>query len=190
MRLLKNSYVNMNYLMILISILFLICMNEGIVAKFKTDSDCQATNSFNVCLNKVCAHKPTFPVLPIEIGGVFLFIVFKGISSISSVGGGAIAIPLPMNFFGLTLKQATAVSSFAIGLFRFTKFLSSFNEKNPEKPLVVSIDYGITNIMMPLTLLGSFIGAYVYVAFPDFILEILLTIVLFFLTIKSFIKGI
>jgi hypothetical protein len=48
--------------------------------------------------------------------------------------------------------------------------LTSFNEKNSEKPFVVSIDYGITNIMMPLTLLGSFIGAYVYVAFPDFLL--------------------
>ena len=68
--------------------------------------------------------------------------------------------------------------------------MTSFKEKNPDKPLVVSIDYGITNIMMPLTLLGSFIGAYVYVAFPDFLLEILLTIVLFFLTITSFIKAI
>ena len=190
MQLLKNSYVNMSYLMILISILFLICMNEVIAAKCKTDNDCQATNSFNICVNKVCVHKPTFPVFPIEIGGVFVFIVFKGISSVGGVGGGAIAIPLLMNFFGLPLKQATAVSSFAIGLSTFTKFLTSFKEKNPDKPLVVSIDYGITNIMMPLTLLGSFIGAYVYVAFPDFLLEILLTIVLFFLTIKSFIKGI
>ena len=185
MQFLKNSYVNLSYLIILISILFLICMNEVIAAKCKTDSDCQATNSFNVCVNKVCAHKPTFPVLPI-----FVFIVFKGISSIGGVGGGAIAIPLSMNFFGLPLKQDTAVSGFAIGLSTFTKFLTSFNEKNSEKPFVVSIDYGITNIMMPLTLLGSFIGAYVYVAFPDFLLQILLTIVLFFLTIKSFIKGI
>lgn len=37
--------------------------------------------------------------------------------------------------------------------------------------------------MMPLTLIGSFIGAYIYVAFPELILEIMLTIILFLLAI-------
>jgi hypothetical protein len=43
-----------------------------------------------------------FPQLPIEWGGVFL--VFKGVSSIGGVGGGAIAKPLIMAFFGINFN--------------------------------------------------------------------------------------
>jgi hypothetical protein len=39
-----------------------------------------------------------------------------------------------MFFFGLTLKPATAISSFAIMLATTTKFLTSLNERNPDKP--------------------------------------------------------
>ena len=43
--------------------------------------------------------------------------------------------------------------------------------------------------MMPLTLLGSLIGAYFYVSFPELILLIILTLLLIFLTYNSTIKG-
>jgi uncharacterized membrane protein YfcA len=94
-----------------------------------------------------------------------------------------------MFFFNLNLKPATAVSSFAIMMATIVKYVTSFKEVNPDKPQCVSIDYGITNIMMPLTLLGSFIGAYMYISFPDLILEILLTFILLLLSIQSFIKA-
>jgi uncharacterized membrane protein YfcA len=44
--------------------------------------------------------------------------------------------------------------------------------------------------MMPLTLVGSFVGAYIYVSFPELILEIMLTIILLLLSIQSFFKAI
>ena len=105
-----------------------------IAAKCTQDADCQASNSFSVCVNNACVHKPVFPQFPQEWGGVFVFVVFKGVSTIGGVGGGAIAIPLLMFFFGLTLKPATAISSFAIMLATTTKFLTSLNERNPDKP--------------------------------------------------------
>ena len=120
---------------------------------------------------------------------MFVFVVFKGISTIGGVGGGAIAIPLLMFFFGLTLKPATAISSFAIMLATSTKFLTSVNERNPDKPQSCSIDYQITNVMMPLTLVGSFVGAYIYVSFPELVLEIMLTFILLLLSIQSFYKA-
>lgn len=43
---------------------------------------------------------------------------------------------------------------------------------------------------MPLTLVGSFIGAYIYVSFPELILQIILTIILLVLTIQSLIKAV
>lgn len=43
----------------------------------------------------------------------------------------------------------------------------------------------MTNVMMPLILIGSLIGAYVYVAFPDIVIQIILTILLFVLMLES-----
>ena len=50
------------------------------------------------------------------------------------------------------------------------RFFFNFNERHPEKPNCTSIDYGMTNVMMPLTLVGAMIGAYVYISFPSVIL--------------------
>ena len=116
-----------------------------------------------------------------------MFIIFKGLSVVAGIGGGTITIPLLMYFFRLGLKPATAISSFSILIATISKFLTSYNEKNPDKPEFCSIDYGITTIMMPLTLLGSFTGAYVYVSFPDLVLEIAITLILLILTYNSLI---
>ena len=113
-----------------------------------------------------------FPQLPIEWGGVIVFLVFKGVSSIGGVGGGAIAIAKPfiMAFFGINFKVSVAISSFAITLATLTKFITSFKERNPVKLSTCSIDYQVIIVMMPLTLVGSFVGAYIYVVLPDLIL--------------------
>lgn len=116
-----------------------------------------------------------------------MFFIFKGLGVVAGIGGGSITIPLLMYFFGLGLKPATAISSFSILIATISKFITSFNEKNPDKPSLCSIDYGITTIMMPVTLLGSFMGAYVYVSFPDIVLEIAITLILLILTINSLI---
>lgn len=69
------------------------------------------------------------------------------------------------------------------------RFFFNFNERHPEKPNCTSIDYGMTNVMMPLTLVGAITGAYVYVTFPSIILQILLTFLLILLTMQSAKKG-
>ena len=116
-----------------------------------------------------------------------MFFIFKGLGVVAGIGGGSITIPLLMYFFGLGLKPATAISSFSILIATISKFITSFNEKNPDKPSLCSIDYGITTIMIPVTLQGSFMGAYVYVSFPDIVLEIAITLILLILTINSLI---
>ena len=107
------------------------------------------------------------------------------LSNVAGIGGGGIAIPLAMYFFNLSMKPAIAISSFAIMLSTITRFIFNFHERHPEKPGCVSIDYGMTNVMMPLTLLGSLVGAYFYKSFPDLILLIILTFLLILLTWES-----
>jgi uncharacterized membrane protein YfcA len=71
-----------------------------------------------------------------------------------------------MNFFHFSTKEAIAISSFTILISAFARFLYSLNEKNPVKPHVVLIDYGLASVMMPATLAGAQIGilAFFYIS--------------------------
>jgi uncharacterized membrane protein YfcA len=107
------------------------------------------------------------------------------LSNVAGIGGGGVAIPLAMYFFSLSMKPAIAISSFSIACSTMTRFFYNFGEKHPEKPNCVSIDYGMTTVMMPLTLIGSLVGAYIYKSFPDLILTIIMTLLLIGLAFQS-----
>jgi uncharacterized membrane protein YfcA len=126
-------------------------------------------------------HKDLFPMTGLEIAGTALFGVFMALSTVAGIGGGGVAIPMVMGLFNFSMKKAIAISSFSIMITTLARFFFNFNERHPEKPGCTSIDYGMTNVMMPLTLIGSLIGAFVYVSFPEIILQVLLTLLLIFL---------
>lgn len=84
------------------------------------------------------------------------------VANVAGIGGGGIAIPLAIYFFELAFKKAIAVSSFSIMMSTIARFLFNFNEKHPEKKNVACIDYNMATVMMPLNLIGSLIGAYVF----------------------------
>ena len=66
----------------------------------------------------------------------------------------------------------------------------NWNEPHPEKKTMRGVDYGLTNVMMPLALIGTQVGAFVYLACPALVINILLTVLLIFLWIKSILKMI
>ena len=132
-----------------------------------------------------CLHKPLFPLTPKEWAGTLTFTLIKMLSIVAGIGGGGITIPIVQYFFGFPMKPAIAISSFAIMVSTLASFFYNFNDRNPDKPNATCIDYGLTNVMMPLTLLGSLIGAYFYVSFPDLVLLVILTLLLLVLTIES-----
>ena len=72
-----------------------------------------------------------------------MFFIFKGLGVVAGIRGGSITIPLLMYFYGLSLKPATAISSFSILIETISKFITSFNEKNPDKPSLSIIDYTV-----------------------------------------------
>ena len=125
----------------------------------------------------------------LEIVGTIVFAIFMALANISGIGGGGVAIPMLMGFFGFENKKAIAISSFTILISTIARFFYTFNNKHPEKPNSTLLDYNLAAVMMPLTLLGSQIGAYIYLSFPDIVLEIILTLLMIFLTIQSGRKG-
>ena len=142
-------------------------------------------NDVTADATKYCVHKKLWPLTPKEWIGTFVFAFIKLLSIVGGIGGGGVAIPLAMYFFGLSFKPAIAISSFAIMVSTIFGFFYNYKERHPEKPNTTSIDYGMTNVMMPLTLIGSLIGAYFYKAFPDLILLIILTLLLAILCWES-----
>lgn len=98
-----------------------------------------------------------------------MFAFIMALCNIAGIGGGGVAIPLIMAFFKFDTKEAVALSSFTILVCTLARFLYNIAERNPDKPDVVLIDYGLTIIMMPTTLAGSQIGTIFLQTFPALI---------------------
>ena len=163
------------------------------------DDDCKGLNDYFICKDVVpedgeeieagkereCVHKPLWPLTPKEWVGTFVFSLIMCLSNVAGIGGGGVAIPLAMYFFNLSTKPAIAISSFAIMISTLARFFYNFNERHPDKPNCCCIDYNMTNVMMPLTMMGSLIGAFFYLLFPDLVITIVLTLLLCVLSLES-----
>ena len=121
---------------------------------------------FYYCDNSQCIHKDVFPQEGLEIAGVFVFAFIMALCTVAGIGGGGIAISMLIAFFKFDTKPAVAISSFSILVCTTMRFFYNFNTKNPEKPWMNVLDYGLASIMMPTTLAGSQIGGYILLLFP------------------------
>ena len=109
--------------------------------------------------------------------------------TVAGIGGGGIANSMLLAFWKFETKNAVAISSFSILVCTIMRFLYNFNTKNPEKKHMNVLDYGLATVMMPTTLAGSQIGGYVLLMFPSMIIQILLTILLAYLSYQTTRKG-
>lgn len=71
-----------------------------------------------------------------------------------------------------------------------TRFFYNFNERHPEKPNNTALDYGLAAVMMPLTLIGTQVGAFLYLICPVLIINVILTLLLIYLWIKSMVSAV
>ena len=91
----------------------------------------------------------------LEISGYFTLAVLMGLCNVSGIGGGALDIPVVMLFFKYSLVEAIAITNLIIFFGAITRFVYNYNEKQPDKPHVVLVDYPLATIMMAITLAGS-----------------------------------
>ena len=120
---------------------------------------------------------------PIEGVGCIVFAFFKLFSTVGGIGGGGVTTPVAMYFFKLDTKSAIALSSFAIALSTLATWIFNFNLRHPEKPGCVVLDYGLSIVMMPGVLVGSIVGSFFLIVMPDLVIQIMLTVTLFLLSI-------
>lgn len=110
------------------------------------------------------------------------------LANVGGVGGGGLIIPIIMALFSFHTKEAIAISGFTIFTGSVARFIYSYNQRHPEKDATM-IDYGIVIVMMPLVLVGSFVGVLVNIMLPPILLSLFLTVILLLLTGQSFLKG-
>lgn len=137
---------------------------------------------FYVCENKTCVHKSVFPQEGLEIAGLFTFGIIMALCTVAGIGGGGIANSMLIAFFKFETKPAVAISSFSILICTTFRFFYNFKTMHPEKPNMNVLDYGLASIMMPTTLAGSQVGGYILEIFPGLYIQILLTLLLAFLS--------
>ena len=151
------------------------------------DTDCPE-HPYTNCENSVCIHKGVLPVHIGEIYGILVLTILIALANVGGVGGGGLIIPVIMAFFKFTTKEAIALSGFTIFTGSVARFIYGYKSRHPEKDATV-IDYGIIIVMMPLVLVGSFIGVFVNIMLPPILLSFFLTIILILLTTQSLKKG-
>jgi uncharacterized membrane protein YfcA len=139
-------------------------------------------------MGKVCVHKPLFRLQPIEIIGTVVLTLLMALAVMSGIGGGGIIVPLLMVFYKLETKKAIAVSGFTILVGSISRFVMTFKARHPVKD-ATCIEYSVTNVMLPLVLIGSVAGVFFNIIFPSVIIQISLTILLLFLSVQSIFKA-
>ena len=109
-------------------------------------------------------------------------------ASVGGIGGGGLVIPLAIGCWGFSTIEAVAISNSTVFLGAVLRFLGfSIHEKHPHADRTV-VDYNIAAIMMPTILLGSFSGFYLSAMLPETVTMAFLTLILFYMTYKSYKK--
>jgi hypothetical protein len=151
----------------------------------EVNADCGNVNYF-ICNKekRICVHKNIFPIRPKEIVGTGVIMLLVALSVMSGIGGGGIIVPLNIYFFNFDTKRSVSISGVTILIGSLLRFAYTFKSKHPEKD-AVCIDYSVTNIMLPTVLMGSILGVFFNLIFPQMVLDVCLSTLLILLCFNS-----
>ena len=167
------------------------CINESVIdAACKADADCDPP--FIVCspATNTCVHKPLFPMKFIELIGSVIVVILGSLSAAAGIGGGVAVVPLFLLFFGVTLKEAVALSNVIILVNSAIMFLFSIGRKDPLKPTKTLIDYTFVMLLNPIFIFSNVIGSIFSKTVSSGSIIVLFVIVLIALIVINVINGI
>src|SRR3990167_8410370 len=142
-----------------------------------SDSDCSAPLIICASDNK-CAHKKLFPMTGVEIGSLFIMLIFLMVSIIVSIAGGAVIVPLATYLMGFNARQVVALSNSIVLVTSVVKYIMGLFKKNPFVPYKTIVDYNAALLMIPPMAMFSSIGGVAVTLVPDIVvLFMLLTVI-------------
>lgn len=95
--------------------------------------------------------------------------ILMALAVMSGIGGGGIIVPLLMAFYDMSTKEAVAVSGFTILSGSICRYFTTYKNRHPEKD-ATTIEYSLTNVMLPTVLLGSIVGVFLNTILPALVL--------------------
>lgn len=105
------------------------------------------------------------------------------------IGGGGVVVLLIQRLLYFSLKESIALSGFSIFTCAVTRYIITKDARHPEKKANVALDYGLASVMMPAVLMGSFIGVWFNIMLPEMAIQVILALLLFFLTFQAGTKA-
>ncbi|TNV83676.1 hypothetical protein FGO68_gene15415 [Halteria grandinella] len=136
-----------------------------------------------------CKHKSIWPILTMDVIGTIVLVIIMTLATMGGIGGGGVVVFLIKYLLYFSLKEAVALSNFSIFACSVARFFLTWSKRHPEKKDCVALDYGLATVMMPTVLIGSFIGNIFNLFLPDVMVQICLTLLLFFLTVQAIQTG-
>eukprot|EP01048_Picozoa_sp_COSAG05_P016724 COSAG05_NODE_2192_length_3419_cov_2.728916_1_plen_498_part_00 len=136
-----------------------------------------------------CASRRAWPMQAADLRTVTALFFGLSLASAGGVGGGALVVPILILLEGV---EATAtvpfaqLCGFATALPRFAMTSRRRHPKDPARPL---IDFETFLILTPATLIGNLLGVHLNVTSPDNILLGVMVVLLSYITVRTFRRG-
>ncbi|OMJ88176.1 hypothetical protein SteCoe_9909 [Stentor coeruleus] len=147
-------------------------------------SSCESNNdcpSNNFCDKGKCAHKYLFPLSGMEILGTLLIFVCSALANAGGQGGGPLMTLILISIFKYDTHIALPMVQLIILGGSFIGFILKVHVRHPTRSRPV-IDYYILLLFTPPLLLGTTIGVLLGFIFPAWLILVLLTLVLIWVT--------
>jgi len=153
-------------------------------------SDADWLSSYEHCSPEynIWQHKYVLPITPTELIGAFTLLATIALCNAAGIGGGELVVAILIVFFQFSTKSSAVLSNVCIFIASFCRFVMNLKQKNPERN-ATSVDYDIVTLMLPVVLLGTFIGVQLNIIIPNTILLVILTLLLVFLSVKTSLKA-
>ena len=124
-------------------------------------------------------HKPLFPLNGSDIAGFVLAFVLLAVVASAGIGGGALLVPIYIDFLKFPVKAAVPISNATILGAAVVNTFFFGRQRHPDasvdRPL---IDFDLIMLMEPLTIAGAVVGTLLNIIVPEALLSMLLVIVL------------
>lgn len=156
--------------------------------KCTIDSDCRY-EGFYTWQDSKCIRKPILAIHPTEIIGYVLIFISMLLSNIAGMGGSFFSVTILYEFFKFEFQKASGYAAFLNMLVAILRFVYYFKTKHPNKPHQTLVDYETVVIMLPLGILGIFIGDIFYKVLPFIVIALLLGIMLFWISTELVLRG-
>ncbi|GJQ14282.1 hypothetical protein GpartN1_g6073.t1 [Galdieria partita] len=161
--------------------------------RFLVGTPCNSTVSCGPelkCEQGICVHVKLGSPLTVRDGmACLVFFVASAMASAGAIAGGPIFVPVLEVMLNFAVSQAGGVSQSMITGMAVAVSTIAFLRRHPERDRP-AVYYEIVTSMVPICLMGTFVGTYVNQVLPGYFTAFVVVVILIYLIITTSMKAI